>query len=233
MINSISAPKNLFKKIAVVITLCLFLLSYVPVPAHAALKLTFDVDKPNSVYISGKDKVTFTINNTGQDIIYVDCNGILVGQLQANGQTDFITQEMHSCYVLAGANVPISYEVDPGQTHTWQWDQKDDVFQKQAPNGKNYYGEIVVYTSLVTGASNTYTTSYFSIDSNGDGDGVPDSQDMCPQTAGTGSWGSAVGCPDYDNDGIPDKKDDGSQNGFNGTDACPGDPSQSQEWNGA
>ena len=37
-----------------------------------------------------------------------------------------------------------------------------------------------------------------------DGDGVPDSQDLCPETAGLEAFN---GCPDTDNDGIEDKLD--------------------------
>jgi outer membrane protein OmpA-like peptidoglycan-associated protein len=38
-----------------------------------------------------------------------------------------------------------------------------------------------------------------------DGDGVPDSEDLCPDIPGPAS---AKGCPDSDNDGIPDFEDD-------------------------
>ncbi len=206
-----------YKKYIVSFLLVVFLV-YLPVPVFASHVISFDVDKPNGYYVSGKDKVTFTITNTGQDTAYVSCGGIKVWQ-QQQGQQNMVAQEINSCYVLQGAAVAISYEINAGNSHTWQWDQtyqnsaNQNLNGQQVPNGE-YLGEIVTYTDLKTGAQAIYTSLHFKIDSDTDGDGVADAVDKCNQPPGQVAGyadNDKDGCDDRtdtDLDGIPDSLDD-------------------------
>ncbi len=175
-------------------------------PVSASHSVSLEVNNPNGFYISSKDTVTFTATNTGRDTAYVSCGGVGVWQ-QAVGQQNMVAQETNSCYVLQGAAVAISYEIQAGQQHVWQWDQtyqnsaNQNINGLQVPNGK-YFGEIVTYTDLKTGASLTHKSSDFNIDSDADGDGVADGADACPNDAK-----NQCNQPDADNDGVTDKLD--------------------------
>lgn len=206
-------------KTALILVLCLSLLVLF-VPVSASHSVSFEVDKPNSYYISSKDLITLTIKNTGQDTAYVSCGGMNIWQQPK--QQNPVAQEINSCYVLQGANVAISYEIPAGQQHTWQWDQtykntaNQNLNGQQVPNGK-YFGEIVTHTDLKTGASATYTTSNFNVDSDSDNDGTADGADACPNDAK-----NQCNQPDADNDGVTDKLDPCQQDA---KDSCAdGDP---------
>lgn len=67
----------------------------------------------------------------------------------------------------------------------------------------------------------------------GDGDGIWDDQDKCPQAAGKMRRKEHYGCPDSDEDGVPDSKDECTTDkedtdGFEDLDGCP-DPDNDQD----
>ncbi len=214
---------NVPGKIIIGMLIAIVLLGYLPATVSAHHSLTFNVDKPNGYYISGKDKVTFTATNNGADTAYVSCTGVWV----YDSQNNLVAYELTPLRQCTGEG----YQIDSGAKHDWAWDQKDSK-GNQAANGK-YYGYLEVYDK--NGNQKTYTTNDFYIDSDSDGDGLadaidpckddsqnkcvnqpnkdgdayPDSEDKCPETYGNGA-GNAAGCPDFDNDGVADVMDDGS-----------------------
>ncbi len=232
------------KRLATALILGVFLFgivpfSILPAPAEASHSLKFDIDRPDGGYLAGKDLVTFTIKNTGNDVAYIGCGGIKVYSNAQGGQQQQVVGEMNSCYVFGGA-MTVSYEIQSGDTHLWQWNQKDSGVN-QVPDGR-YTGKIVVDEN--TNKQTTWQTHNFWIDSDVDGDGiigpddkcpnvkpqkdnnpkdgceddsdfdgVDDVSDKCPSTPGINEdicTGDSLGCPDWDRDGVPDQKDDGS-----------------------
>src|SRR3989344_8191538 len=88
----------LYKKMALFLFVSFILFGSIAL-VSASHSTSLSVDKPNGYYISGKDAVTFTIKNTGQDTAYISCGGVKVWQ-QLHGQQNLVAQETNSCYVL-------------------------------------------------------------------------------------------------------------------------------------
>ncbi len=72
--------------------------------AGASHALNIEVDKPGGTYIFGKDTVTFTATNNGDDDAYVACDYPMQAYTNPQaGQPNGVAQEqINSCYVLRG-----------------------------------------------------------------------------------------------------------------------------------
>lgn len=211
--------------------LSLFLLFGLPI-AEASHALSIEVDKPGGTYISGKDVVTFTTINNGNDDAYIACDYPM--QVYTNpqgGQQNGVAQEqINSCYVLQGlpgGSILVAYKLAPGDTRQWNWDQKDFGGAQVADGG--YMGKISTDENTNTNApANTFQTSNFNIEKDSDGDGVVDSQDACPndsknQCNANGGNGSGIiitpTCSELGNTNPLGDFD--KDNMFNWNDQCP------------
>ncbi len=182
-------------------------------------------------YISGKDVVTFTATNNGNDDAYVACDYPMQAYTNPQGgqQNGVAQEQINSCYVLRGlpgGSILVAYKLAPGDTRQWNWNQKD-FGGAQVADGI-YVGKISTdeNTNTLTPAK-TFQTSNFNIEKDSDGDGVVDSQDVCPNDSknqcnvGGGNGGTIITptCSalannnplgDFDKDGV-----------FNYNDQCP------------
>ncbi len=132
---------------------------------YASHSISLDVDKPDGGYVGGKDKVTFTIKNTGNDLAYVDCGGVKVYADPQGGPQQQLASETNLCYAVNWGTLTYSYVINAGNTHTWQWNQKD-FNGNQVADGK-YLGKIV--TDENTNNEKPWQTHGFWIDTDTDG----------------------------------------------------------------
>ncbi len=215
---------------AKLIFIAVLILIYLPTPVLASHSISFDVDKPNGDYISGKDTINFTVTNTGNDDAYVACDYPMQAYTNPQGgQQNSVAQEPISlCYVLQGmpsGSLLVAYKLSPGDTHTWQWDQKD-FSGSQVADGR-YIGKISTdENSNTQSTTHTFQTSNFNIKTNNnaggggnggsvvvpvceaikydnplgdfDTDGIYNWNDACPCLSGAASSNTGAGCPDSD-----------------------------------